>query len=101
MSAGIVSKPCARYVKRGGYFLASDAHFDARTTALDPRFQLVAVYDPDAKRLETKRLEDCFMTTSGAKISADQVKVSMTKPKGSRGFKLKREDWFYLFKRIR
>ncbi|CAE7451294.1 unnamed protein product, partial [Symbiodinium necroappetens] len=72
MSAGIVSKPCGRYVKRGGYFLVSDAHFDARTTALDPRFKLVAVYNPETKRLETKDLESCFMTTAGEKISANQ-----------------------------
>ncbi|CAE7431822.1 unnamed protein product [Symbiodinium sp. CCMP2592] len=101
MSAGIVSKPCGRYVKRGGYFLVSDAHFDARTTALDPRFELVAVYNPETKRLETKDLASCFMTTAGEKISANQVKASIAKPKGSRGFKLKREDWFHLFKRIR
>ncbi|CAE7265836.1 unnamed protein product [Symbiodinium natans] len=101
MSAGIISKPCGRFVKRGGYFLVSDAHFDARTTALDPRFELVAVYNPETKRLEKKGLESCFMTTAGEKISAAQVKASISKPKGSRGFKLKREDWFHLFKRVR
>lgn len=100
MSAGIVSKPCTRFLRIGGYFLVSDAHFDARTVALDKRFSLVGVYNMESKKLETKDLESCFMTTAG-KITSQQVEVSKVKPKGSRGFKLLREDCFYLFKRIK
>ncbi|CAK9083075.1 Uncharacterized protein (Fragment) [Durusdinium trenchii] len=102
MSAGIVSKPCARFLRIGGHFLVSDAHFDARTVALDKRFSLVGVYDMTREKLVTSKdqLNLCFMTTTGQKISAEQVEISKKKPKGSRGFKLKREDWFYLFRRI-
>eukprot|EP00434_Breviolum_minutum_P034196 symbB.v1.2.030257.t1/scaffold3390.1/size57886/6 len=75
MSAGIVSKPCTRYLRVGGYFLVSDAHFDARTVALDKRFSLVGVYNMESKKLETKDLESCFMTTAG-KITLQQVEVS-------------------------
>ena len=46
-SAGIVSQPCAKYLKVGGHFLVSDAHFDARETYLDERFQLIAVVGND------------------------------------------------------
>eukprot|EP00438_Fugacium_kawagutii_P005951 Skav231311 [mRNA] locus=scaffold1116:35096:35596:- [translate_table: standard] len=101
MSAGIVSKPCARFLRIGGYFLVSDAHFDARTVALDKRFSLVGVYDMESKKLNTKDLKSCFVTATGQKITPEQVEVSKTKPKGSRGFKLLREDWFHLFKRIK
>ena len=101
MSAGIVSKPCTRFLRIGGYFLVSDAHFDARTVALDKRFALLGVYDMKSKKLDTKDLKSCFVTSTGQKITAEQVEVSAKKPKGSRGFKLLREDWFYLFKRIK
>ena len=101
MSAGIVSKPCTRFLQIGGYFLVSDAHFDARTVALDKRFTLLGVYDMKSKKLDTKDLKSCFVTSTGQKITAEQVEVSTKKPKGSRGFKLLREDWFYLFKRIK
>ena len=85
----------------GGYFLVSDAHFDARSVALDGRFQLLKVYDMQKQLLVSKGLEECFMTTEGQKISKEQVEISMKKPKASRGFKLLREDTFYVFKRIK
>lgn len=85
----------------GGYFLVSDAHFDARSVVLDARFKLQGVYDMARKVIVTKGLEDCFMTTEGRRISKEQVEMSQRKPKGSRGFKLKREDCFYVFKRMK
>ena len=101
MSAGIVSRPCSRFLRKGGFFLVSDAHFDARTLALDDCFSLVGVYDMNRQKISTKDLKSCFMTTAGHKITAQQVEVSKNKPKGSRGFKLLREDCFYLFKRVK
>ncbi|CAJ1347395.1 unnamed protein product [Effrenium voratum] len=101
MSAGIVSKPCGHLLRKGGHFLASDAHFDARLAHLDARFELVGVYDMEKQKLlmDDKTLGSCFVTTKGEKITAEQVRTSMTKPKGRRGFTLQREDMFYLFKR--
>ena len=51
LSAGIVSKPCAKYLKTDGYFLVSDAHFDARMMFLDSRFHLVGIWDDSAGRI--------------------------------------------------
>ena len=101
MSAGIVSKPCVQFLRPGGHFLVSDAHFDARTVALDQRFSLVGVYDMQREKLVTdkERLELCFVTTTGKKITREEVEISKEKPKARRGFQLKREDCFYLFKR--
>ena len=100
-SAGIVSTPCSRYLKVGGYFLASDAHFDARTLFLDPKFELVGVFDKDTGKLGTdaESLAGHFETTSGKIITKKQVKESIQKSKSRRSFKLKKETWFYLFQK--
>eukprot|EP00418_Pyrodinium_bahamense_P022471 CAMPEP_0179145114 /NCGR_PEP_ID=MMETSP0796-20121207/69979_1 /TAXON_ID=73915 /ORGANISM="Pyrodinium bahamense, Strain pbaha01" /LENGTH=233 /DNA_ID=CAMNT_0020845447 /DNA_START=15 /DNA_END=717 /DNA_ORIENTATION=- len=46
MSAGIVSETCGKYLRQGGHFLASDAHFEARLLASQPEsYKLVGVYD--------------------------------------------------------
>lgn len=99
--AGIVSAPCSKYLKPQGYFLVSDAHFDARTTYLRPDFKLVGVYDTEKGKLETSVVElaEHFQTTHGVPINKQQVDESTEKPKGRRSFKLKKEAMFYLFQK--
>lgn len=101
LSAGIVSKSCGKYLKPGGYFLASDAHFDARMTFIDPRFEFIAVYD-DVKQ-EFDATDDAkkghFWTTNGTEITKEMVQESMDKPKARRSFKLEKETLFYLFQK--
>lgn len=102
-SAGIVSKPCSKYLKPGGYFLVSDAHFDARTTFLRPDFTLIGVYDMETKTLETsvQTLAGLFQTTKGSPINKSQVEESIKLPKQKRSFKLQKEAMFmfYLFQK--
>lgn len=103
MSAGIVSSSCAKYVKNSGYFLASDAHFDARMLSLRDDFELTHVWDASKKCfLDTEEeLHGHFMTIKDEKLSKQMVDESLVKPKGRRSFKLKKEAMFYLFKKIK
>lgn len=100
--AGIVSTSCSKYLKPGGHFLVSDAHFDARTIFLRPDFHLVAVYDTISNRLDDSpdSLKGHFITTAGSPITSNQVSESINKPKNKRSFKLQKEAMFYLFKKI-
>lgn len=115
-SAGIVSRPCAKYLKPGGYFLVSDAHFDARQVYVDsfyaatdkPKkkqtshesFQLVAVIGNDGSIDCSKNsLQGHFTTTKGDILTLEQVEESKTKPKARRSFKLQKEGMFYLFQK--
>ena len=101
--AGIVSKSCAKYLKPGGHFLVSDAHFDARGTYVRKDFKLVGVYGERDGRLLTGNadIKGHFHTTKGEPITESQVEESIEKPKSRRSFKLKKEAMFYLFKKLR
>lgn len=100
-SAGIVSQSCAKYLKPGGYFLVSDAHFDARRTYLRSDFKLIGVYDQDLAEIVTdpEEIKNHFHTTAGTPISLEQVEESMQKAKSKRSFKLMKETMFYLFQK--
>ncbi|KAH3880524.1 hypothetical protein DPMN_004440 [Dreissena polymorpha] len=106
-SAGLVSNTvCMNYLKPGGHFLVSDAHFDARNAYTKSDFSLVAVYDNEITQLDCnkKSLDDYFMTTENKKITKEQVEESVSKPKNKRSFKLKKEPssfLFCLFKKIK
>lgn len=102
-SAGIVSTYCEKYLKKGGYFLAGDAHYDARKTFLNPNFLLVGVYDWDKQSFETSdnALKGHFMTVENKRpITEAEVEESIQTPKARRSFKLQKEELFYLFKKI-
>ena len=101
LSAGIVSKPCGKYLKSGGYLFVSDAHFDARMAFVDPDFNLVGVYDDGLSDFDTsgKELSCHFISTKGVKMTNNMVQESIDKPKAKRSFKLQKEALFYLFQR--
>ncbi|KAL3901146.1 MAG: hypothetical protein SGARI_006118 [Bacillariaceae sp.] len=100
--AGIVSTPCAKYLKPGsGYLLVSDAHFDAREAFCNSHeFELVAVLDMDGTVRDAPRdLEGHFTTTDSTPLTQAQVEESKVKPKARRSFKLVKEGMFYLFQK--
>ena len=96
--AGIVSTPCAKYLKPNGYLLVSDAHFDAREACCNTNvFQLVAALDMDGTMRED--VEGHFTTTNGTPLTQAQVEESKAKPKARRSFQLIKEGMFYLFRK--
>ena len=97
--AGFVTPTTSSLLKKGGYYLVSDAHFDARMLSLDATFTLVAVWDETEKKLDSDRdlLTQHFVTKDGRHITRAMVDESAVKPKAKRSFKLKREAMFYLF----
>lgn len=103
LSAGVVSRPCTAYVRPGGFLLASDAHSDARTAFLMPEWELVAVWDAEAKELLSDRrvLHRCFRVKgTGQPISASQVEESQrVGSKAKRSFTLELEPMFFLFQK--
>ena len=101
LSAGIVSKSCAKYLKSGGYLLAGDAHYDARMSFVDPQFTFVAVYDDVENKfdLSEEAKSGHFVTTKGVIINAAMVQESIDLPKAKRHFKLQKETLFYLFQK--
>eukprot|EP00934_Nitzschia_sp_Nitz4_P007406 Nitzschia sp. Nitz4//scaffold57_size113557//68947//69783//NITZ4_003998-RA/size113557-processed-gene-0.161-mRNA-1//-1//CDS//3329554867//7396//frame0 len=102
-SAGIVSDSCAKYLKPGGHFLVSDAHFDARHVFVNKKdeFDLVAVMHNDGSMgTNQEELEGHFQTTKdGTYLTPEQVNESQTKAKARRSFRLQKEGMFYLFKK--
>lgn len=101
LSAGIISKSCAKYLKNGGYFFASDAHYDARMAFVDPQFEFIAVYDAVKEIFDES--DDIksghFISKKGVSMTAEMVQESIDKPKAKRSFKLQKETLFYLFKK--
>ena len=101
-SAGIVTTSCKKYLKKQGYFLVSDAHYDARMLSLDPNFQLTHVWNSGNEVFESGEvLKGHFKTKEGKKITKSQVQESIEKPKAKRSFKLQKEALFYLFRKCK
>ena len=106
LSAGIVSTPCAQYIRPGGYFLVNDGHADASTAFVattedkGPKlFNLIAVW-VDGVGWKTADLKDYFKTTKGAYISIDQAhEAAKIGSKSKRSFRLKKESHFYLYQK--
>jgi hypothetical protein len=100
-NAGIVSTPCAKYLKLGGYFLVSDSHFGAQQVFLVKlQFRLMAIIDNDGTTRDAEDdFEGHFTTTIGTLITPEQVEESKSIPKARRLFKLQKEGIFYLFQK--
>lgn len=104
MSAGLVSTVCSGSVKPGGGFLlVSDAHSDARTAFLDPKWELFGAWDTRAARFDTRKvtLDRCFVCAkTREKLSraqvAESVRVGAVR---ARSFRLLHEPMFFLFRR--
>ena len=101
LSAGIVSTSCGKYLKKGGYLLAGDAHFDARMAYTDPRFDFVGVYDDTTSEFDQSEgaKRGHFVTTKGTIMTKEMVQESIDKPKAKRSFKLQKETLFYIFRK--
>lgn len=97
--AGFVTKSCAKYVKPGGFVLASDAHWDARQMFVTKGFEFVGVFEGDALDTSEEGKTGHFMTTKGTPITKAQVEECAQKPKNKRSFKMVKEGMFYLFQR--
>mmetsp|Transcript_13397 Transcript_13397/g.26424 ORF Transcript_13397/g.26424 Transcript_13397/m.26424 type:complete len:283 (+) Transcript_13397:121-969(+) len=99
-SAGIVSVPCGRYLKKGGFLLVSDAHYDARMAYASPKlWELYGVYDGESETFTTDT-KGHFQLKSGGCISMKEVQESIDVPeKRKRSFSLLKETLFYAFRR--
>mmetsp|Transcript_49571 Transcript_49571/g.120286 ORF Transcript_49571/g.120286 Transcript_49571/m.120286 type:complete len:275 (+) Transcript_49571:3-827(+) len=106
LSAGIVSTPCARYIRPGGYFLVNDAHADASAAFVattdnkgSKMFNLVAAWE-EGMGWKTTDLEDYFKTTKRDFISAKQAhEAAEIGSKSKRSFRLMKDAHFYLFRK--
>ena len=102
LSAGIVSEPCGRYLKGGGYLLVNEAHGDACRAYLDQRYELAAVYDETSEQFDTSSdvVKECFRTKGGEELTRAMFDEIMLKPKSRRPSKLRfrRDAMFYLFR---
>jgi hypothetical protein len=107
LSAGVVSTPCGKYVKKQGYLLVNDSHSDARVAFLDPRFKLVAAWDEEKRtfRSDDEELQQHFHlkfkdgvppTPMSRVMVNESVRVGT---KSMRSFRLQKEGMFYLFRR--
>lgn len=103
LSAGQAAPHCSKYVRKGGFILASDAHSDARTALLMDCWQLFAVWDDETETFTTEQetLDRCFRVRgTGKLISAEQVRESVeVGTVGKRKFKLLTEPMFFLFRK--
>jgi hypothetical protein len=112
LSAGIVSRPCARYVRPGGLLLASDAHSDARTAFVDRgTWEIAAVWDPEARKMDTDpaTLARCFQarprgkrgaSTPAEPLTTEQAEESVrVGARARRSFVLDFEPMFVVFRK--
>ena len=94
--AGLVSKNCSRFLKRGGLLLANDSHGDASFAQLSAEFELVAVVHRRAgrHRIATESL-DRFFILKGGRPAVEQIETR------GRGFGYTKAATAYLFRKSR
>lgn len=95
--AGFAAPTTTEYLKKGGYCLISDAHYDARLMSLDNTFTLKAVWINNKFVWDRIVLDQHFVTVKNEAVTQAMVDESVSKPKARRSFKLKQEAMFYLF----
>ncbi len=85
--AGFISKPCKRYLKRGGILAVNNSHGDAGLAAIDPEFELVGVLQGRGERLRVSRdaLDTYLIPKSGVAPTEAELRergrgVAYTKP---------------------
>jgi len=104
LSAGLIAKPCARYLKEGGLLLVNDSHGDASAAYVlqdEAQYQLTATWDAKTSTWSTTDLEDYFVTKRGEVLSDSQAEEMATIGiKSKRSFRLRQEAPFYLFRKL-
>ena len=77
LSGGFVSSACKRYLRSGGWLLATDDQGDASMAMLDPEFALVAVVNrfDDRYRVETKGMEWYFVQKRTTEVTSESLRA--------------------------
>ena len=94
--AGLISDPCARYLKIGGHLLANTSHGDVALASLDPRYELegVVVKADSGYRLRSDDLDGFLTPKRGEPPTEDRIRTT------GRGIAYEKQAAAYLFQRI-
>ncbi len=95
--AGFVSRACKRYLAIGGHLAVNNSHGDASMAALDPDYELAAVYQRRGERVTLSRDElDSYMVPKSGKASSPaELERAM------RGPTFTRRAAGYVFRKVR
>lgn len=95
--AGFISKPCKRYLERGGLLVVNNSHGDAGLAALDPDYELVATLKGRGERLRVSEdaLDNYLIPKSGTAPTEAELRQS------GRGVAYTHPAPAYVFRRTR
>lgn len=99
--AGVISEPCARYLRRGGILLANDSHGDAGIANARPEYELVGavVHRTTNYELLLDRLDRYFVRELPASMPQRADLLDYLKGLG-RGLKYAVNADHYLFRKL-
>lgn len=95
--AGFIARPCAKYLKSGGIFIANDSHGDASMANLLPEYKFIAVMrrGSDAKFSHSSRnLDSYFIPKKPQEITLKKLE------KRGKGFAYTKYVSNYVFRKI-
>ncbi len=94
MYAGFVSEYCTEHLRPGGHLLVNPSHGDASMAAIDPRYQLAAVFErqPDRYRVRTDDLDRYLVPKRGTPATGSELHQR------GRGIAYTRSPYAYLFR---
>ena len=80
--AGLISKYCGRFLKKGGILLANNSHGDAPLAYLDERFELIGVVKRNGNRFShsEKELDSYFIPKGKLKLDKETIEKTMKGP---------------------
>lgn len=94
--AGFISKPCRRYLTKGGILVVNDSHGDASLAAISKAFKLVGVLVGQSNHytVSEKDLDQYFRPKKAIEITEAYLR------KINRGLNYKRSAPVYLFEKL-
>jgi hypothetical protein len=94
---GFIGQATKAYLKKGGWLVCNNSHGDASLAALDPDYQLVAVYrrkTDETFSISSKHLEAYFIPKKGSHPTKEEV------VKSGRGVAYTKSPSGYLFEKV-
>jgi len=94
--AGFISKPCKRYLRRGGVLAVNNSHADAGLASIDPEYEFIGVV---RGRGDSLRVDETELDTYFRPKKAQVVTEALLRERG-RGIAYTRTAPVYLFQRV-
>jgi len=101
LSAGYISVPCKKYLKKDGILFVNNDHYDATRAYLEKDYKLIGLFDLMQNYSYSQvGLDNYFKLKSGEKLDLEKLNLLASKPPSRSLKKFVKNSDFYIFKKV-